>query len=382
MPMSADRNVNLLAELARRPGNSECNECGSKKPEWASYNIGVFLCTRCAGIHRGLGAHISKVKHLKLDRWEDSQVEHMKEVGNVAAKLKYEQRVPPCYRRPTESDPQVLLEQWIRAKYERLEFTNPENQVYTSGYMQGFLMKRGKDDNKYHPRRFVLQEKDGTLRYFVKEKKEPKAILNVIDLNVAFAPAKLDCANSMQLSFVKDGGTRHIFVLHNDPEEIVKWYTAIRCVKLHRYQVAYPSASESELVNCLSRDFIREGWLSKTGPRPTDSYKKRWFTLDDRTLMYHDDPMDAHPKGEIFLGCANDGYSIRLGVPPGAKELDFSFTLHTPGRSYLLSATTDDERDKWMLAIEKVIEKSLTPQDNLAASRIVSSKKKGTSGIF
>jgi Arf-GAP with dual PH domain-containing protein len=125
------------------------------------------------------------VKHLKLDRWEDSQVEHMKEVGNVAAKFKYEERVPSCYRRPTEFDPQyafilqqesllqfifrVLLEQWIKAKYERHEFSHPENQVYTSGFMKGFLMKRGKDDNKYHPRMFILEEKDGTLRYFVKE---------------------------------------------------------------------------------------------------------------------------------------------------------------------------------------------------------------------
>jgi len=75
-------------------------------PEWASYNIGIFVCTRCAGVHRSMGAHISKVKHLKLDRWEDSQLERMKEVGNNAARLRYEERVPPCYRRPVEDDPQ------------------------------------------------------------------------------------------------------------------------------------------------------------------------------------------------------------------------------------------------------------------------------------
>ena len=40
----------------------------------ASYNIGVFLCDQCAGVHVGLGAHISKTKHLKMGRWEDSQV--------------------------------------------------------------------------------------------------------------------------------------------------------------------------------------------------------------------------------------------------------------------------------------------------------------------
>ncbi|EDS29431.1 centaurin-alpha 2 [Culex quinquefasciatus] len=78
-------------------------------PEWASYNIGIFLCTRCCAVHRSMGAHISKVKHLKLDKWEDSQLERMIEVGNKASKLKYEQRVPACYRRPRENDPHGQL---------------------------------------------------------------------------------------------------------------------------------------------------------------------------------------------------------------------------------------------------------------------------------
>lgn len=69
--------------------------------EWASYNIGVFLCTRCAGVHRAMGAHISKVKHLKMDRWEDSELDRMREVGNFNARRKYEMRVPACYRVPT-----------------------------------------------------------------------------------------------------------------------------------------------------------------------------------------------------------------------------------------------------------------------------------------
>jgi Arf-GAP with dual PH domain-containing protein len=83
--------------------------------------------------------------------------------------------------------------------------------------------------------------------WFILQKKEPKAILNVIDLNMAFAPPKLEHPNALQISFIKDGLTRHIYVSHNDAEEIVKWYTAIRCVKLHRLLVAYPSASESEV---------------------------------------------------------------------------------------------------------------------------------------
>lgn len=75
-------------------------------PEWASYNLGVFLCTRCASIHKTLGVHISKVKHLKLDAWEDSQLERMKQIGNNVSKLKYEMRVPASYKVPTSSCPQ------------------------------------------------------------------------------------------------------------------------------------------------------------------------------------------------------------------------------------------------------------------------------------
>lgn len=56
-----------------------------------------------------MGVHISKVKHLKLDRWEDSQIAIMREVGNIKAKKKYEEAVPAFYRRPKENDPQYAL---------------------------------------------------------------------------------------------------------------------------------------------------------------------------------------------------------------------------------------------------------------------------------
>ncbi|KAK9720479.1 putative GTPase activating protein for Arf [Popillia japonica] len=319
-----------------------------------------------------MGVHISKVKHLKLDRWEDSQVKRMKEVGNLNAKLKYEERVPPCYRKPAENDPQVLIEQWIRAKYQREEFCHPEKQTYINGYKDGYLKKRGKEDSAYHPRKFVLSESDDTLKYFVKEKdKEPKAILRVSELNVVFAPEKIGIPTSLQLTFLKDGSTRHIYVYHDNPEEITNWYMAIRCVKLHRLQVAYPSASEADLVNYLTEDFAKEGWLFKTGPRSSDGFKKRWFTLDNRKLMYHDDPLDAHPKGEIFLGYMSDGYSVRVGAKAGVKDLRFTFTLTTPERVFNLSAMSEVERDQWIAVMERVLERPLTPQDSAISARLV-----------
>lgn len=72
---------------------------------------------------------------------------------------------------------------------------------------------------------------------------------------------------------------------------------------------------------------------------------------------------DAHPKGEIFLGHSSDGFAVKTGVPPGARDQGFSFTLETPDRTYLLSAQSDDDRSQWISVIQKVIDKPLTPQD-------------------
>ena len=54
-----------LKALLERPGNRACADCtgggAAGRATWASINLGVFICMRCAGIHRGLGVHISKV---------------------------------------------------------------------------------------------------------------------------------------------------------------------------------------------------------------------------------------------------------------------------------------------------------------------------------
>ena len=53
-----------LHELANLPANRLCADCGRTDPRWASYNLGVFVCVTCSGVHRSLGTHISKVRLL------------------------------------------------------------------------------------------------------------------------------------------------------------------------------------------------------------------------------------------------------------------------------------------------------------------------------
>lgn len=96
--------------------------------------------------------------------------------------------------------------------------------------------------------------------FFFQQKKDPKAVLRLSELNVAFAPQKTGNLNSLQLTFIKDGSTRHIYVYHDDPAIIVNWYMAIRCAKLHRLQIAYPAANESEVWMYFM--YMLYAWLS------------------------------------------------------------------------------------------------------------------------
>jgi Arf-GAP/coiled-coil/ANK repeat/PH domain-containing protein len=64
-------------------GNSECADCGAANPDWASVSLGVLMCLQCSGHHRSLGVHISRVRSLQLDVWEDSTMELMMSLGNA-----------------------------------------------------------------------------------------------------------------------------------------------------------------------------------------------------------------------------------------------------------------------------------------------------------
>lgn len=114
-----DRYQAVLANLLLEEDNKFCADCQSKGPRWASWNIGVFICIRCAGIHRNLGVHISRVKSVNLDQWTQEQIQCMQEMGNGKANRLYEAYLPETFRRP-QIDPAV--EGFIRDKYEKKKY--------------------------------------------------------------------------------------------------------------------------------------------------------------------------------------------------------------------------------------------------------------------
>ncbi|XP_049591804.1 stromal membrane-associated protein 1 [Syngnathus scovelli] len=109
----------ILSKLLREDENKYCADCEAKGPRWASWNLGVFMCIRCAGIHRNLGVHISRVKSVNLDQWTPEQMQSMVDMGNGRAKQLYEAHLPENFCRP-QTDQAVEI--FIRDKYERKKY--------------------------------------------------------------------------------------------------------------------------------------------------------------------------------------------------------------------------------------------------------------------
>lgn len=118
----------LIDIVNNRSNGNRCGECGSDYPTWASYNLGILLCGRCANVHKKVlsregprGGSISKVKSLTLEHWSRDEIDQLKSIGNKKAKSKWNTKREPF---PHDDDDDTLIEEYMRDKYIYGRFRN------------------------------------------------------------------------------------------------------------------------------------------------------------------------------------------------------------------------------------------------------------------
>lgn len=67
-------NDNLLEKIINQhDSNRRCCDCNSiNDVDWISTNLLCILCINCSGIHRSMGSHISKIKSIKYDNFDNN----------------------------------------------------------------------------------------------------------------------------------------------------------------------------------------------------------------------------------------------------------------------------------------------------------------------
>ena len=125
-----------IQELITIEANQKCFDCGQPNPQWASINNGVFLCLRCAGVHKHLCSDISLVRSIHLETWNDKYMMFLKKGGNAQYKAaleeynlhttnsleqKYRTKAADYYRKTLRQ----LVEKELNSLYEAKEISKP-----------------------------------------------------------------------------------------------------------------------------------------------------------------------------------------------------------------------------------------------------------------
>ena len=123
--LSRDEQQRRWEAFRARPGNSTCAECAASDTTWAVLDYGILICIHCAGAHRALGSHISKVRSTELDDFDESLFLWFESLGNAKHNQRWEAELPATIRRPPDNPqdcPECVRRWWLREKYDEMRF--------------------------------------------------------------------------------------------------------------------------------------------------------------------------------------------------------------------------------------------------------------------
>lgn len=115
--------------------NSECFDCQSADPKWASLNNGIFLCSKCAKYHLRYDQKITTIRSLETYKFTDEEIYFFIKGGNMKFKIflaeygilpdspfemKYFSKAGFYYRKYLENEVfKITKKQYIPGMYEK-----------------------------------------------------------------------------------------------------------------------------------------------------------------------------------------------------------------------------------------------------------------------
>ncbi|NXU14476.1 ARAP2 protein, partial [Pardalotus punctatus] len=304
--------------------NRSCADCKAPSPDWASINLCVVICKKCAGQHRSLGPRDSKVRSLKMDAsiWSNELIELFIVIGNKRANSFWAGNLPPDEELHID-DPANKRIAFITQKYKEGKFRKTP-----------FLYKTKEQLNKALCAAVVKQDVLETLM-------------------LLFSGADAMCATgdpvySTPYLLAKKAGQRlqMEFLYHNKFSDFPNCDTC--------FESGFSEDSSHSTFLC---EFLYK--VSSNTPKLLSEKKlkedcnKRWCTLESGFLSYYENDKTTTPNGMIDINEV-----ICLAVHKSDFFLNrgdiFTFELYlTSERVFLFGAETAYSQRKWTWAIAK-----------------------------
>ena len=108
-----------MAELRKIEANKRCFDCGERGTTYVVAEVGIFVCSVCAGLHREFN---HRAKGLSTSIFKQPEVESLKSKGNEwAAKVWLGRYNPKDFPAPSPKDT-FRVKEFMRLKYKDKRF--------------------------------------------------------------------------------------------------------------------------------------------------------------------------------------------------------------------------------------------------------------------
>ncbi|XP_036619249.1 arf-GAP with Rho-GAP domain, ANK repeat and PH domain-containing protein 2 isoform X1 [Trichosurus vulpecula] len=304
--------------------NKNCADCKAPDPDWASINLCVVICKKCAGQHRSLGPKDSKVRSLKMDAsiWSNELIELFIVIGN--------KRANDFWAGNLQKDKELHIDAPVE---ERKLFI-------TQKYKEGRFRK--------------------TLLAFLTKEELNKALCAAVvkpdvleTMALLFSGADVMCAtgdpvySTPYLLAKKAGQSLQMeFLYHNKFSDFPKH-------DIH-FESGLPQESSHSTFLC---DFLYQvpsvAAKLSTEKKMIEETNKKWCVLEGGFLSYYENDKATTPNGTInmneviCLAIHKEDFYINAGPI-------FTFEIYLVSeRAFLFGAETAQTKRKWTQAIAK-----------------------------
>ncbi|NXD80668.1 ARAP2 protein, partial [Halcyon senegalensis] len=304
--------------------NRSCADCKAPSPDWASINLCVVICKKCAGQHRSLGPRDSKVRSLKMDAsiWSNELIELFIVIGNKRANSFWAGNLPPDEELHMDAPAEKRIT-FITQKYKEGKFRKA-----------AFPYKTKEQLNKALCAAVVKQDVLETLM-------------------LLFSGADAMCATgdpvySTPYLLAKKAGQRlqMEFLYHNKFSDFPNYDTC--------FESGFSEDSSHSTFLC---EFLYKVSSSTakllTERKLKEDCNRRWCTLESGFLSYYENDKTTTPNGMIDINEV-----ICLAVHKSDFFLNrgdiFTFEIYLMSeRVFLFGAETAYSQRKWTWAIAK-----------------------------
>eukprot|EP01103_Thecamoeba_quadrilineata_P014814 TRINITY_DN4508_c0_g1_i2.p1 TRINITY_DN4508_c0_g1~~TRINITY_DN4508_c0_g1_i2.p1 ORF type:complete len:806 (+),score=199.71 TRINITY_DN4508_c0_g1_i2:277-2694(+) len=106
--------------------NLWCADCYGSESRSVNLTYGTFICSVCASIHREVFKGRTSVKSLEIGiAWGPQIIQFLDDTGNDKINKQLEDRIPLWMTKPNNATSREDKEEFIRSKYEKLEYWKP-----------------------------------------------------------------------------------------------------------------------------------------------------------------------------------------------------------------------------------------------------------------